>query len=97
MDDETKKNMMMNTTFQYGPQNGAGRTHKHKEPSYKIDFFTPTQIDSIPKDHRFGSMLNRKTIPGGKLIPPRTTQNSEHKNNTNYYRPQHIPPIEAIP
>ena len=44
--------------------------HAHRDPvSGKIEFFTPTQIDSIPKDHRYNSMLNRKTLPGGKQLP----------------------------
>lgn len=35
----------------------------------KIEFFTHTQIDSIPKENRYNSMLNRKTLPGGKQLP----------------------------
>lgn len=42
---------------------------RHKKISYKIEFLNPTAIDSIPIDHRNHSMLNRKTLPGGKKIP----------------------------
>lgn len=42
------------------------KKHVRKDPNSKIEFFTPTVIDSIPKDHRYNSMLNRKKMPGGK-------------------------------
>ena len=42
---------------------------RHKKISYKIEFLNPGPIDSIPIDHKHHSMLNRKTMPGGKKIP----------------------------
>lgn len=56
------------------------KRHNHKDPSQKIEFFTPTLIDSIPKDHRYNSMLNRKTMPGGKQLPK--VVNTEVKQQT---------------
>jgi hypothetical protein len=42
---------------------------RHKKLSYKIEFLNPSAIDSIPIDQRHNSMLNRKTLPGGKKLP----------------------------
>ena len=43
---------------------------KYKNVQQKIDFFTPTAIDSIPIDNKFNSMLHRKNLPNGKQLPP---------------------------
>ena len=43
---------------------------RHKKVNYKIEFLNPTAIDSIPINQRgHYSMLNRKTLPGGKKLP----------------------------
>ena len=59
--------------------------HAHRDPANgKVENFTHTQIDSIPKENRYNSMLNRKTLPGGKNLPKalvHTSGDSAFKNN----------------
>ena len=65
----------------YAPYAAGIKPHDHSQTKYKIDFFTPTQIDSIPKDNRYNSMLHRKTLPGGKGV---LFKGSDHKKSPYY-------------
>lgn len=67
--------------------NSTMHEERHKKLNYKIEFLNPTAIDSIPIDTKYQSMLNRKTLPGGKKVPNATIFTEGSKTSVNFNMP----------
>lgn len=82
-----------NKTYYTGGKNSPGRLlantqhiERHKKARfYGIDFQNKSPIDSIPKESRHISMLNRNILPNGKRLPP--TQPVQEFTKTSTFHP----------
>lgn len=77
----------------YSGKNSPGRVHantqhveRHRKARfYGIDFQNRSPIDSIPKDSKQISMLNRITLPNGKKLPPTNHIPDISKTNSSFH------------
>lgn len=77
----------------YSGKNSPGRVHantqhveRHRKARfYGIDFQNKSPIDSIPKDSKQISMLNRVLLPNGKKLPPTNYVPDVSKTNSSFH------------
>jgi hypothetical protein len=77
------KHVGRNHMFNNHP-NSTMHDERHKKLNYKIEFLNPTAIDSIPIDSKYSSMINRKTLPGGKKVPNTSIYTEGSKTSMNF-------------